>query len=64
MREYSRRDIILASINDLVVNFTYYDRKEDEDLSYEDLQAAIEEGEITIDEIVEKFRKQLVKELG
>lgn len=61
MREYSRRDIILASINDLVVNFTYYDRKEDEDLSYEDLQAAIEEGEITIDEIVEKFRKQLAR---
>ncbi len=37
----------------------YYDRKEDMDLSGEMLDKAIKDGEITIDEMVDKFRECL-----
>ena len=50
---------ILKTISDLVKDFLYYDRKEDEDLSVEDLEKAFNDGEITIDECVEHFRKRL-----
>jgi hypothetical protein len=53
------KETILATIGDLCADFLYYDRKEDEDLSADDLQEAIEDGIITIDEMVEEFRRIL-----
>jgi len=53
------KQIILNTITDLCSNFLYYDRKEDEDLSVEDLEEAVENGTITIDEMVEEFRRHL-----
>lgn len=50
---------ILNTINDLCSDFLYYDRKEDEDLSMEQLNQAVNSGEITIDEMVTEFRKNL-----
>ena len=55
----SIRDVILATVNDNVSNLMYYDRKEDEDLGEGDIEKAIKDGEITIDEIVAKFRETL-----
>lgn len=54
------KEIILKEVETLVANFVYYDRKEDEDLSMYDLDKAIRSGEITIDEIVNKFRETLI----
>lgn len=53
------KDLIIANVNDLVSDFLYYDRKEDEDLSVEQLNAAIKSGEITIDEIADIFKSEL-----
>ena len=53
------KEIILSTITDLSSNFLYYDRKEDEDLSSEDIEDAVENGIITIDEMVEEFRRNL-----
>jgi hypothetical protein len=53
------KEIILSAITDLSSNFLYYDRKEDEDLSSEDIEDAVENGIITIDEMVEEFRRNL-----
>lgn len=53
------KNTILDTIDDLVRNLTYYDRKDDEDLTEELFDRAIETGEITIDEMVEKFRECL-----
>jgi hypothetical protein len=50
---------ILDTITDLCSNFLYYDRKDDDELSSEDLEDAVENGTITIDEMVEEFRRQL-----
>ena len=50
---------ILNTISDLVKDFLYYDRKEDEDLSVEDLEKAFNNGEITVDECIDHFGKTL-----
>lgn len=53
------KQIIINKIEDLCSNFLYYDRKEDEDLSMEQLNEAVQKGEITIDEMVEVFKTNL-----
>jgi hypothetical protein len=53
------KKIILARANDLARDFLYYDRKEDEELLRGEIQKAVERGEVTKEEIVAEFRKQL-----
>ena len=53
------KQIILNTIQDLAGHFLYYDRKEDESLTMEQLNNAVASEEITIDEMVNEFRKQL-----
>lgn len=53
------KQYILDTISDLCSNFLYYDRKEDEDLSMEQLNKAVKDGVVTIDEMVSEFRKHL-----
>jgi hypothetical protein len=62
--EANKKQIILGTISDLCIDFLYYDRKEDENLSPEQLEEAIKSGVITIDEIVEQFRKRLLDNLA
>lgn len=59
------KEIILNEINDLISCFLYYDRKEDEDLPAvrEVIQNAVLNKEITIDEMVEKFKECLTEGL-
>ena len=52
----SFKQIILDTIDDLCTDFLYYDRKEDEQLSMEQLNEAVKTKQITIDEMVSKFR--------
>lgn len=53
------KKLILGLIEDLVSDFTYYNRKECEQLSADQLENAIEIGEVTIKEMVDEFEKQL-----
>lgn len=55
------KNIILDTVKDLCSDFLYYDRKEDEELSQKQLYNSILKNEITIDEIVEEFKNNLVK---
>lgn len=57
------KKLILATISDLCINFLYYDRKEDEELGVDELKNAVKDGEITIDEMVNEFRKNLEQSL-
>ena len=57
------KELILNVVSDLVSDFLYYDRKEDEDLEVGDIQKAIEIGEITKEEIIEKFKQELLDSL-
>ncbi len=54
-----KKELILGHVQDLVADFLYYDRKEDEDLPRGQIQAAIKENIVTVDEIIECFSKKL-----
>jgi hypothetical protein len=58
-REKTRREIIRDTIDDLVSDFLYYDRKEDEDLPRDAVNEAVASGEVTIAELVDWFRDSL-----
>lgn len=55
----NRRNLILASVGDVVSDLVYYDRKEDKELPRGAIQAAVGAGEITVDEIVTMFADTL-----
>ncbi len=54
---------ILIRVNDLVKDFVYYDRKEDENLPVGEIEKAIKEGTVTIKEILDAFSKALKEEI-
>jgi hypothetical protein len=57
--EMPRREKIIVTVKDLVGDFMYYGRKEDEELPVGEIEAAVNNGEITVDEIVNVFRSEL-----
>lgn len=59
-----RRKHILLVTQDLVINFMSYDRKGDEELPRGEIQEALEAGEITLEEIVETFSRELYDYVG
>lgn len=58
------KKIVLDNIKDLVINLTYYDRKEDDKLPVGKIQQMVKESEITINEMVSVFEKELKKQLN
>lgn len=62
--EQTTKDLILDIVSDCVTDLLYYDRKECEDLPVGAIDKAILSGEITIDEMVDKFREELTNGLG
>jgi hypothetical protein len=59
-----RKADILIALSTSISNFTYYDRKECEDLPLGEIEEAIEKGEITIDELTQAFKSKLITALG
>lgn len=57
------KELILINVRDLVTNFLYYDRKEDEELEYGEIEKAIKEGTITFEEIVNAFAENLKEQI-
>jgi hypothetical protein len=50
------RELIFTTISDLVQDFIYYDRKNDEELGVDEIEQAIRSRIISIDEIVAHFK--------
>lgn len=57
------KTLILGYITDLISDFLYYDRKEDENLPLGTIEQAINNGDITVDEIVAQFETELRKNI-
>lgn len=53
------KEIILNTVDDLCSSFLYYNRKEDEELSFQQLYQAVKTGEISIEDIVDRFKTNL-----
>lgn len=60
----TKKKLALDSISDLVKNFAYYDRKEDEELSCKDMNDLVTSGELTRGEIVDAFTVAVDEWLG
>jgi len=56
-------EILSNTIDDLVANFLYYDRKEDEELPRGAIEEMIEKKEATVEEIVGYFWSELEHQL-
>lgn len=55
----TRRNLIEDAISDLVSSFVCYDRKEDSELQRGDIEEAVKFGEITIDDMIDQFSREL-----
>jgi len=51
--------LAFVTVKDLVADFLYYDRKQDEKLSLEALSALIESNDLTVDEVIKWFSHEL-----
>jgi hypothetical protein len=58
-----RRKAIFDAASDVCVDFVYYDRKECESLPRDAIEEAIENGDVTIVEIITTIIEPLVKHL-
>ena len=56
--------IIEKTIEDLVSDFLYYDRKEDEELPRGCIEKAIQAGELSATEIIQLFQAALMRGLN
>ena len=52
-------ELLAGTINDVVADFLYYDRRGDEELKRGDIEGMIERGETSADEIVATFKSCL-----
>lgn len=55
------RQDIKNTISDLVAGFLYYDRKEDEELPRGAIERAVNMNIISVEEMVDKFKDELIK---
>lgn len=55
----TKKQLALDTITDLVADFLYYDRKNDDELSRENIKTLLESKELTKEEIKEHFNKAL-----
>jgi hypothetical protein len=53
------KEKIINTIKDLCSDFLYYDRIEDDELDEHDLIEAVEDGTVTIEEMVAEFENEL-----
>jgi len=57
------RDQVFNTIKDLVSDFLYYDRKEDDLLPVGRIEELVKTQQLSVDDIVNKFREQLEKRI-
>lgn len=54
-----KRHHIIGTIENTISNFFYADRKEDDVLTVGDIEHAVTDGVISLDEIIEEFTKHI-----
>ncbi len=57
----TKKDIFLLYVKDIVTKLFYYDRKECEDLSVNDVETLINTKQISLREIVEAFQSEIIR---
>ena len=55
----SKKQLILDTLSDMLQDFLYYDRRDDSELLRGDIEEAVADGDITIEDMVKHFEKEL-----
>jgi len=63
-KDAEKNKIILDKVGDLMSNFLYYDRKEDELLPPSEIERCLAKGIISINEILTVVRRILIDDLA
>lgn len=61
LRKKEIRELILATVDDMIADLLYYDRKEDEDLPRGMIEKSIKNGYVSVEDIVNQFKTSLIK---
>jgi len=56
-----KKELALKLLEDLVLDYLYYDREGDEDLSLDDMNKLLDSGVLKWEEIVRKFNSEVKK---
>jgi len=57
----TKKELLFANTKDLVSKLMYYDRKNDEELSYRDVDYLMDNGIVTTEEIIKAFADELTR---
>jgi len=57
----TKKEIILGKVTDLAFNLMFTDRKGCEELPEGSIQDAVYEGELSVDDMVDRFRSELLR---
>jgi len=57
----SKKELFLGIVQDTVTNLLYYDRKDDEQLSCNDISTLIDNGEVSLKELIDAFKKKIIQ---
>ncbi len=60
----ARKAVLMDTIADDAARLLYYSRKDDEELRPEMIEAMLRAKVVTVDEMVEQFRRKLTEYLG
>jgi len=60
MKDFEKlKETLQGTVCDMVIDLFYYDRKEDEELSREDIKELVEGGHVTYEEIAKWFLDEM-----
>jgi hypothetical protein len=54
------KEIIMRTIDDMILDFLVYDRKNDEYLPRDVIEYMVKNGDLDIDEMVDRFKDSLI----
>lgn len=54
------KEIIMRTIDDMILDFLVYDRKDDEYLPRDVIEDMVKNGDLDIDEMIDRFKDSLI----
>ena len=60
MNSEETKEIIMRTIDDMILDFLVYDRKNDEYLPRDVIEYMVKNGDLDIDEMVDRFKDSLI----
>lgn len=63
MDKEETKEYIFSAIDDMIIDFLVYDRKDDQFLPREVIENMVKNGDLDIDEMVDRFKDGLIQSI-